>query len=304
MQIAESPTQTRCSLCGSPALKAFDARDYNRGTTSATFNYYRCSTCALLFLHPLPVDLSQHYPDDYYAIPDSSDELHRLAHRQHHRLEMLRHHLSSGCLLEIGPAHGAFAYLAQTSGFEVEVIEMDDRCCRFLEDVAGLRVIKSSDPTSAVKAVQPKDAIVLWHVLEHLADPWECLQQLTARLKVGGTLLIAVPNPQALQLRIFGRRWTHLDAPRHLNLVPAARLVARLGQLDLEPACVTSNDVEGRSWNIFGWRWSLANLSPWRRLRLPLSLLGFGLGVLAAPLERRYLRGSTYTAVFRKTGRP
>ncbi len=304
MPIAESPTQTRCSLCGYPALEAFEAGDYNRGSTSATFNYCRCITCGLLFLHPPPIGLSQYYPDDYYSIPDSPRELHRLAHRQYHRIEVLRRHLSAGSLLEIGPAYGAFAYLARTSGFEVEVIEMDERCCRFLAKVAGVHVIKSGDPTSAVKSVQPKDAIVLWHVLEHLPDPWECLQQVSDRLKVGGILLIAVPNPQALQLRLFGRRWTHLDAPRHLNLVPAARLVERLGQLGLEPACVTSNDAEGRSWNIFGWRWSLANLSPWRRLRLPLSLLGFGLGVLAAPLEAGHLRGSTYTAVFRKTGRP
>ncbi|GIT65471.1 MAG: hypothetical protein Ct9H300mP23_10980 [Nitrospinota bacterium] len=32
---------------------------------------------------------------------------------------------------------------------------------------------------------------------------------------------MAAPNPQAWQFHIMGKLWPHLDAPRHLYLLPA-----------------------------------------------------------------------------------
>ena len=39
----------------------------------------------------------------------------------------------------------------------------------------------------------------------------------------GGVLVVAVPNADSLQARIFGERWLALDLPRHLVHLPAAR---------------------------------------------------------------------------------
>jgi len=293
-----------CPLCGSAAPAHVSALDRNRRTTRDRFDYHRCRECGLVFLWPVPDDLARHYPDDYHFVPASRAQLERLARRFRDRIDLLRRHVSGRRLLEIGPAYGAFAHLAVTGGFDVETIEMDARCCRFLAGVVGARVIESDDPAAAMRSVGQKDAIVLWHVLEHLRDPWGCLGQAAARLVLGGVLLVAVPNPQALQFRIFGGRWAHLDAPRHLSLPPAGLLRDRLGRLGLRTELVTASDPEGRGWDRFGWRWSVANLSGRPALRRPLSLLGLLLAPLAAPWEARGGRGSTYTAVFRKVADP
>ena len=65
------------------------------------------------------------------------------------------------------------------------------------------------------------DAVVLWHVLEHLDDPLGALERVRSWLKPGGLVLLGVPNPASVQARIAGPGWLHFDAPRHrVHLTP------------------------------------------------------------------------------------
>lgn len=76
-------------------------------------------------------------------------------------------------------------------------------------------------------------AIVFWHSLEHLPEPGMELERAAALLAPGGVLVIAVPNADSLQARLFGDRWLALDLPRHLVHLPAAALLERLRALGL-----------------------------------------------------------------------
>jgi hypothetical protein len=68
----------------------------------------------------------------------------------------------------------------------------------------------------------------MWHSLEHLPDPADTLDRVTAELVRGGLLAIALPNAASLQARAFGDRWLALDPPRHLVHVPADALLRGL----------------------------------------------------------------------------
>lgn len=59
------------------------------------------------------------------------------------------------------------------------------------------------------------DGISLWHVLEHLEAPGDDLERLCGWLRPGGVLLCGLPNLASLQARLGGKRWYHLDVPRH-----------------------------------------------------------------------------------------
>ena len=59
-------------------------------------------------------------------------------------------------------------------------------------------------------------AVVFWHSLEHLPAPGEAIREAARLLLPDGIVVIAVPNTDSLQARIFGDRWLHLDLPRHL----------------------------------------------------------------------------------------
>lgn len=58
--------------------------------------------------------------------------------------------------------------------------------------------------------------VVLWHVLEHLRNPAETLQEIHRILKPGAWLSVAVPNYGGSQASASGPHWFHLDLPRHL----------------------------------------------------------------------------------------
>jgi SAM-dependent methyltransferase len=102
-------------------------------------------------------------------------------------------------------------------------------------------------------------AIVFWHSLEHLPRPAAALARAAELLGAGGVLVIAAPNSDSLQARLFKDRWLALDLPRHLVHLPARALVERLGELGLEPAR-TSHLRGGQV--VFGWVHGLVGSLP------------------------------------------
>ena len=205
-------------------------------------------------------------------------------------------------MVEIGPGNGAFADLATRSGFDYAGVEMDARACAHLRDKLGLSMVHSDRPDRALAELPPSEAIVLWHVLEHLPDPWAFVAAAAGNLAPGGLLACSLPNPQSLQFRILRSQWPHVDAPRHLYLIPLDTLAGRARRSGLALRGATSSDPGGNYWNLFGWRQFFAGAAPGKLGTLLALTLGTGLTVLLAPLERRHMRGATYTALFVKEG--
>ena len=77
------------------------------------------------------------------------------------------------------------------------------------------------------------DAVVLWHVLEHLTDPTKTLVEVERLLRPGGTLLVGVPNFGSFEARLCQDKWFHLDVPRHLAHFTPDSLVKALEQAGL-----------------------------------------------------------------------
>jgi SAM-dependent methyltransferase len=293
--------KTACPACGSDCALLFRARDENRRLSDAVFDYHRCTRCGLIFLSPVPANLTSYYTGEYYGTPPRLEDLSRAAAAvEGYKLDLVQRFVGGGRLLDIGPGLGGFACLAKEAGYEVDVIEMDRDCCTFLSDVVGVRAICSGAPESALEGEGPYDVVTLWHAIEHLPDPFGMLAAASRNLKPGGVVVVAAPNPDSLQFRLLGRWWTHVDAPRHLFLVPLSVLVASARDNGLQVAWRTTTDKGGLGWNAFGWRQSLANLASKRMLRPFAKAAGAGLTYLAAPLERTGERSATYTVVLTK----
>ncbi len=279
----------------------FRAQDYNRRISDEMFEYYRCEACEFIFLNPIPMDLGRYYPTNYYEVPRSSAELADRAEKlQQWKLDAVTRLVGAGRLLEIGPAYGLFAFLAKRAGFDVTAIEMDSRCCSFLRETVGINVVESADTVAELKKLPGFDVIVMWQVIEHLPDPWAVLTAAAERLAPNGILILDTPNPQAFQFRVLGRYWTHVDAPRHVCLIPASLLVDHLRQSGLHPVLLTATDESAIGFNGFGWAFSLKNFFSNSTAGSIVHFLGRVLAKLLIPIERTGWRGSTYTAVFRK----
>jgi 2-polyprenyl-3-methyl-5-hydroxy-6-metoxy-1,4-benzoquinol methylase len=290
-----------CPACGADSPLRFVTTDRNRRISDAEFRYYLCPSCALLFLAPIPPDLGRYYPRSYYEMPSTIEELERMARADEYKVAIIRRFAPGGRLLEIGPAYGAFALLAKRAGYEVTCVELDTTCAGFLNDVVGVRAIQSAEPAAALDGMTEQfDVICSWQNLEHLPNGRAAFEAAARRLVPGGVLIISTPNPDALQFRIFGPKWTHVDAPRHVALVPMSLIRRWSAASGLTPRMLTTVDPGSRGWNRFGWEQTLANFATPRALRLLLRLIGLGLTVLAIPMEWTGTRGSCYTAVLER----
>lgn len=289
-----------CLSCGAVSYFKFQSRDYNRHITSQIFNHYQCTECELIFISPIPGDLDVYYPDSYHFMPDSLDYLEKASGYERYKIEIVQRFAKSGDLLEIGPSHGCFAYLAKKAGFRVDAIEMNAKCCEFLHDVVGVHAINSRDPVQALRQAGPYDVIALWHVIEHLPNAWATLEAMCSRVKLGGYVVLAAPNPDAFQFRIMGRYWPHVDAPRHVMLIPSQLLNDKMEQLGMKAELVTTCDEGSLGWNVFGWEFFFSNLSAYPHIKRILHGVGRLVAWLFNIVERREGKGSAYTMVFRK----
>lgn len=60
------------------------------------------------------------------------------------------------------------------------------------------------------------DVITMWHVLEHMPNLEETIQEIETLLKPNGILLIAVPNFNSFDAAHYKNYWAAFDVPRHL----------------------------------------------------------------------------------------
>jgi len=293
-----------CPVCHNSAELFIQATDLNQEVSPTVFDYHRCRACGLVFLDPVPADLARYYDLDYppYRIPTNREQLAQAAEAFRWRVDFVREFAQRGRMLEIGPSYGGFAYLSAQAGFAVDAIEMDRRCSDFINaNLPGVHAINTDNVVEAVTRLeQPYDVIALWQNVEHLPDPWSVLERLGGKLAPGGFLVIATPNPDSYQFRLFRQYWMHLDAPRHISLIPPAVLDGFLEKQGLRRVRFTTTDTDGVAISRAGWDVSrehvmapYAGLKRWLVKRL-LKLLAR----LVRPFEKLNQRGAGYTVVY------
>ena len=133
-------------------------------------------------------------------------------------------------VLDAGAGGGRLVAALGAAGFAAEGIEPSGRGAARAAD-AGLPVRRERIEDHVDGGL---DAVVLWHVLEHVDDPRAVLARVLGWLRPGGLLLAGVPNIDSLQARIGGPGWLHLDVPRHRVHFSAAGLESLLGRTGYE----------------------------------------------------------------------
>jgi len=293
-------TDNSCPFCKGASFLYFKTKDVNRHVSEEVFSYYRCPSCGLIFLSSIPEDLLGYYTDEYYCSPPTLEQLSLAAESERYKIDLIQRFVSNGKLLEIGPAYGIFALLARDAGFETEAIEMNARCCHFLTETLGIRAFNESDLCATLKKTGLYNVIASWHVIEHIPDPFAALQAMVDALLPRGIIVLAAPNPDAFQFSLLRRFWTHVDAPRHVALLPAALIVRRMESLGMKTVLVTTSDPGSIGWNKFGWEYSLSNLFPRPLVKAWAKSVGRAVSRMLAPIEQKGMRGSAYTLIFQK----
>lgn len=216
------------------------AFDNANAVTKDYFDIGRCQYCNLVTtVNARPVDIAAAYASEYYGSASqkfsSSIEniLEMLAKRRALKIVTQwrkRHGTNrSPSVLDIGCGRGNMLHAFQTMGADVTGIEREgfplDESIRDLVHIGTL-----SDRELAGRQF---DIVILWHVLEHIPDSETLLKEITGHMSHKGLLVIAVPNFDSWQRRLFGAFWFHLDLPRHVIHFEPARLTSCLEQFKL-----------------------------------------------------------------------
>ncbi|MFN8164274.1 MAG: class I SAM-dependent methyltransferase [Solirubrobacterales bacterium] len=206
------PTEA-CAWCGAP----FDARSLRLGRRTV------CRACGAATTDPRPDDeeLEAAY-GDWYRPSDGGGRFNLAGDAILGRTRgLLARHLDEvappGPILDVGAGEGTLLDALAARGRDVTGLERGAKRGDFLDE-----------PIEAVERGDGWAAVVFWHSLEHLPLPRSAIREAGRLLVPGGVLIVAVPNSDSIQARLFGDRWLHLDIPRHLVHLSTATLVSGL----------------------------------------------------------------------------
>jgi 2-polyprenyl-3-methyl-5-hydroxy-6-metoxy-1,4-benzoquinol methylase len=221
----------------------------------------KCNNCGLVYCNPQLTkdELKSYYAEDYYGVNNLRfigiiEKFVRLKRRI--RAARVHKYVNGGKVLDIGCGRGIFLNEMRKKGYDVYGTEFSETGANFAREVLKLDI--SIGELVTLKFPDNNfDIITIYHVLEHLSNPVQTLHEAKRILKPGGLLLIAVPNIDSWQAKIFKTYWFHLDIPRHYYHFSPVTL---------------SNMLPGNSWDLlkvkkfsfeqgpFGWVQSTANL--------------------------------------------
>ncbi|MBI2967924.1 MAG: class I SAM-dependent methyltransferase [Bacteroidetes bacterium] len=210
---------TICPFCKGTDSGYFFPTEDQKGRI---FELRSCSSCHAIYLFPFPETdyLLDAYNPDYYGQGEKkfssvSEFFIDFYHRRRVK-KIIQYTGTSGRILDIGCGSGRFAeFLLKAGNFEVHGIELPGKAAERAARVKGLNLKTGALATNDYPE-KYFDAVTLFHVFEHLNNPSGILDVISRILKPGGIVMMAFPNIDSFQARLFKGKWLHLDPPRHL----------------------------------------------------------------------------------------
>lgn len=203
---------TEPTACGHPRAEAETLFDATDPATGDAFTIVRCRRCDLARTEPAPSEaaLDGYYPKGYHSTTKryrgGMDRVLSLVHRSRIRtLERLTG--GPGSVLDIGCGPGVLINQMRARGWSVRGTERSPSAAQQARDVFHLDV-SAVDVDALAAAGATYDAVVLWHVAEHLRRPEETVRAIARLLRPGGVLLVAVPNFGSPEARIGRAGWS------------------------------------------------------------------------------------------------
>lgn len=195
-----------CRLCKGTNL------EYVYKNTCEEMDLVRCLDCGLVYLDIRDQSTKRFYDQSYY--PKEPLKFEQMDAESRCR-NIVRFAKPGAKIFELGCGHGLLLRKLDKAGFDVLGNEFSQFAADYAENKLYLKV---SGDTISAGGLQPGsiDLFCLYHVFEHLDDPQSMLDQIKIYLKPLGQLIIEVPHYNCAYSRWFGRRWFHLDLPKHV----------------------------------------------------------------------------------------
>jgi 2-polyprenyl-3-methyl-5-hydroxy-6-metoxy-1,4-benzoquinol methylase len=210
-----------CPVCTSQKINNhLICKDYL--VSGESFAITRCVQCGFLFTSPRPTKdfISKYYDSSsYISHSDKTSSLKDLLYKivrknaVRKKAAMITKLKTKKSILDYGCGTGYFLKACKKHGWNISGIEPN-----------AVARLKASEHTGSIihdtiDRITPETkygVITLWHVLEHIHALNETVDKLRKLLEKQGRLIIAVPNIDCLDARIYKEEWAAYDVPRHL----------------------------------------------------------------------------------------
>jgi len=217
-------TYTSCPVCKSTQIQPqLSAKDYT--VSGEIFSIVACNICTHLFTQNVAQqnEIGKYYASEKY-ISHSDTQIglvNKLYHSIRKRTLQSKKKLiegetqkSNGNILDIGCGTGAFLNMMKTEGWKITGLEPDENARVKAKTLYGIEPQPSINIFNL--SINSYDAITMWHVLEHVHQLHEYIEQLKNMLTDKGKIFIAVPNYTSYDAQHYGQFWAAYDVPRHL----------------------------------------------------------------------------------------
>jgi len=212
-----------CPLCDSEQLAIFSSlKDYS--ISKENFTLSQCQTCDFVFTNPRPskTSISKYYESpDYISHSNSKKGIFNKVYQLirdysiRKKIKLISSFADTDkSIMDFGCGTGEFLNACFQAGWTATGIEPNQKARTFAIDTYHLDVKDELNlnqiPLKSLKI------ITLWHVLEHVHDVNERIENFSLLLKDSGFLIIAVPNHKSYDASYYNNHWAAFDVPRHL----------------------------------------------------------------------------------------
>lgn len=213
-----------CPLCDSGNISFF-LKCTDNLVSGDKFDLYWCPDCNFIFTQGYPdeEEIGAFYEStDYISHEDNAHGMLNSIYRKARDMMLCRKKkmiekitgMTKGRLLDVGCGTGYFAGMMQRSGWIVRGIEKNMKAREFGSARFGLNIIGPEKLSTLPE--RGFDCITMWHVLEHLHDPFKYAREIKRLLDPKGFVIIALPNSASSDSVYYKENWAAFDVPRHI----------------------------------------------------------------------------------------
>lgn len=195
----ETIEEISCPICSTHSLE----RDW----ILEDYAFTRCKSCGNMYQSRRPVksDLEARYDSEYFQYEIENEK---------NFLDLMLKGINDvgfdlnkkGSVLDIGCATGIFLGFMKEKGWSVQGVEICAPAARYGIEKRGVPIsIGTLEDAELEDGIF--DVVHISHVIEHVTDPAQFIQDIFRVLKPGGILYCTTPNIAGFQAKLFKERW-------------------------------------------------------------------------------------------------
>ena len=211
-----------CPICTTEMKFKFVTKDYL--VTGESFDIVECEACSIRTTTPFPDKkiIGNYYSSDDYISHDDKvsgifDSIYGLVrtYQLNKKKKLIGKYFnkSNGKILDIGCGAGDFLQYMKENHWNINGVDTSNKARKIANKKLNIKVM---DPKDWINNKDKYDVITCWHSLEHVHEPWVYLDKIKKSLTVDGFLIVALPNYQSTDAKIYKEFWAAYDTPRHL----------------------------------------------------------------------------------------